>query len=478
MIPDIFQDGDNVVRHVLKCVDHVFRQLLHVRVSITHARRQIADGRLQGGDRAGDRPLRFLGGGAGNVHLRLDHVDRVDNIGVVADVIVDAGQLFRLIQQPLHFLFRAAKPQLQVVQHGVVLLSKALIGVLDALDVAAHLVGVVRHVRDGHVYQLHGFLGVAAQTAHQRSGEACRRLHVVVGAQARRLVGGFRVLYQLFGAALEQRLHAADQLLIVGIAVHDLHRSAGSNSQTGLRRMGNARRGVSHFLGALRHLVRRGADLFHGHARLPRSLRQVVQIALRLNDLPPEALELGAVLVHARVLQLLLGVFQLLQLVFGVAHSLGQQFLLLLQQLRVAGVELQQPLDVPQLSLRVVDLTVDALQRLVQTRHVAADFDGNALHPAVVCHAPTSLLGEKCVDIGLCGLVGVLVLVVGLLRVKVVDHAHGHPRQSLVRQPQLGAPQHKLRPVGLPGCLSHFFAGVLVVFWLAPHNSRITGSTS
>mgnify|MGYP004528520487 CR=1 FL=1 len=57
----------------------------------------------------------------------------------------------------------------------------------------------------------------------------------------------------------------------------------------------------------------------------------------------------------------------------------------------------------------------------------------------------------------------VLVLVIGLLRAHIVDHAHGHPRQSLVRQPQLSAAQHELRPVGLSGCLSHFFAGVLVV---------------
>ena len=269
-------------------------------------------------------------------------MDGVDDVGIVADVVLDAGQRFRLLQQPLHLLLGAAKAQLQVIQHGVVLLGKALISVLDTLDVAAHLVGVVRHVRDGHIRHLHGLPGVAAQTADQRRGKARGRLHIGIGAQARRLVGIVCVVHQCLGVALEQRLHAADQLLIVGIAVHDFYGRGSGGGKPGLRRAGNARRSVSHLLRPAGHLVRSRTDFLKSGVGLVGGPCQIIQRVFRLDDLSPEALKLVAVFVNARVLQLLLGVLQLLQLILGGAHSLGQQLLLLFQQLRVARIHLQQ----------------------------------------------------------------------------------------------------------------------------------------
>ena len=71
--------------------------------------------------------FRFLCGRAGDVHARLNDVNGVYHIGIGFEVIVDAGDRLGIGQQPLHFGFRAAIAELQVVQHRIVLLGKALI---------------------------------------------------------------------------------------------------------------------------------------------------------------------------------------------------------------------------------------------------------------------------------------------------------------------------------------------------------------
>ena len=84
---------------------------------------------------------------------------------------MDAGDRLRIGKQPLHFRFRAAVAELQVVQHRVVLLGKALICRLDHGHIRAHFVGVVGHIRNRHVGILDCLFGVAAKRLDQTCGE-------------------------------------------------------------------------------------------------------------------------------------------------------------------------------------------------------------------------------------------------------------------------------------------------------------------
>lgn len=68
--------------------------------------------------------------------------------------------------------------------------------------------------------------------------------------------------------------------------------------------------------------------------------------------------------------------------------------------------------------------------------------------------------------------------VITLLCQHIVNHAHGHIRQSFIRQIQLGASEHKYRAIWLPGRRSQFFAGTLVVWLVTRHSSSTAGRTS
>ena len=127
--------------------------------------------------------FRFLCGRAGDVHARLNDMDGIYHIGIGFEVIVDAGDRLRIGQQPLHFGFRATVAQLQVVQHRVVLLGKALIRRLDHGHIRAHFVGIVGHIRNCHVGVLDRLFGVAAEGLDQTCGERGDRLHILVCGQ-------------------------------------------------------------------------------------------------------------------------------------------------------------------------------------------------------------------------------------------------------------------------------------------------------
>ena len=135
------------------------------------------------------------------------------HIGQIAQIVVHAGKFFGIIQQTLHLGLRAAIAQLEVVQHGIVLLGKALIGILDILHIRAHLVGVVGHIHHGHVGKLGGGIGIFAHAGKQAGRKAGGLLHVVVGGEAHGLVRLCGILLDGIGTVLEQRLDAADALL-------------------------------------------------------------------------------------------------------------------------------------------------------------------------------------------------------------------------------------------------------------------------
>ena len=140
-------------------------------------------------------------------------MDRLVDVVQVVDVILDAGQLFRISQEALHLCLGATVAELQVVQHRVILLCEALIGVLDHVHGRAHLVRIVGHVYDGHVGHFGRFLSVSTEGLEQRRREARDRAHVVVGGHARRLVGTIRRRDDRVSCIAEERLHASDVLL-------------------------------------------------------------------------------------------------------------------------------------------------------------------------------------------------------------------------------------------------------------------------
>ena len=140
-------------------------------------------------------------------------MDGAVHVGQIAQIVMDAGDSLRVGQQTLHLGLRAAIAQLEVVQHGVVLLRKALIGILDILHIRAHLVGVVGHIHHGHVGKLGGGIGILAHAGKQAGRKAGGLLHVVVGREAHGLVSLCSILLDGIGTVFEQRLDAADALL-------------------------------------------------------------------------------------------------------------------------------------------------------------------------------------------------------------------------------------------------------------------------
>ena len=144
------------------------------------------------------------------------------HICVGGNVVLDTGYLLRIGKQSLHFLLCAAVAQLEVVEHRVVLLGKALVGILNGGHIRAHLVGVIGHIRDCHIRILCGFLGIAAERLDEACGKARDRLHVLVGGKSCRFVCVGGVPLNLLRGVLEQSVNAADQLLIVCISGNDL----------------------------------------------------------------------------------------------------------------------------------------------------------------------------------------------------------------------------------------------------------------
>ena len=168
-------------------------------------------------------------------------MDGTVHVGQIAQIIMDAGDLLRVGQQTLHLGLRAAIAQLEVIEHGVVLLGKALIGILDILHIRAHLVGVVSHIHHGHVGKLGGGIGILAHAGKQACRKAGGLLHVVVGRKAHSLVSlsrivkngllglhqgcifvfngihrfahGLSILFHALAACTKQRFNAADALL-------------------------------------------------------------------------------------------------------------------------------------------------------------------------------------------------------------------------------------------------------------------------
>ena len=135
------------------------------------------------------------------------------NILQIVDVILHTRELRRIIQQSLHLRFGATISQLQVVQHGIILLREPLVGILDGFHVSAHLIGIIRHIHHGHIRDLSRFCRIPGNTLQQRSRKAGHVLHILVGRHTSRLIGIVCVINDCLGAVLEQSFHSAYVLL-------------------------------------------------------------------------------------------------------------------------------------------------------------------------------------------------------------------------------------------------------------------------
>ena len=149
-------------------------------------------------------------------------MDGFHHIRIRGDVVLDAGYLLRIGKQSLHFLLRAAVAQLEVVEHRVVLLGKALVGILNGGHIRAHLIGVIGHIRNRHIRILCGFFCIAAERLDQACGKARDRFHVLIGRESCRFVCVGGIPLDLLRGVLEQGIHTADQLLVVRIGGDDL----------------------------------------------------------------------------------------------------------------------------------------------------------------------------------------------------------------------------------------------------------------
>ena len=109
---------------------------------------------------------------------------------------------------------------------------------------------------------------------------------------------------------------------------------------------------------------------------------QLFQFLSRFYDLTLERviLLLGDIPVGESGVCLLRRSLQRFQLFFRLGNGVAQELVLLRQQFRIAGVELQQLFYVLQLGLRVSDFGIDALERGLQLSGVTADFNGDALY--------------------------------------------------------------------------------------------------
>ena len=224
---DDLHAGQDVLQRSADGVGELLAESAHVGVLVAQSGEPVLPCGLHRVHGPLDGGRRLLGGRAADAEALLHSADGLGHVGERIDGKVvaflhHARQLVRVGDEPLHFRLGAAVAELEVVQHRVIAASKRLIRLLDGLDVGAHLVGVVRHVDDGLIAHLCGLGGVPAKRTDQRGREARDLVHIVVRADAGRLVRFGRVLLHSAGSALEQGVDAADRLLPRGIRAQRL----------------------------------------------------------------------------------------------------------------------------------------------------------------------------------------------------------------------------------------------------------------
>ena len=335
-------------------------------------------------------------------------MDGRDHVGIGGNIILDAGDFRSVIEKALHLLFGAAIPELQVVEHGVVLLREALVRVFDAGHVRAHLVGIVGHVGDGHVGVLRRLLGVTTEGGNQSRGEARHRLHVLVGGNTGGFVCVVRIILHSLRRVFEERINAAYQLFILCVGFDDFlaHRQScgagGSHGRTHRHKPGfqTLLQGFAQ-LGAVLFGFLYGIVEFFGRiSTIFRSAFIAFQLVLCGDDfaLKRPDLFLGGFTASELFLDLLLRLAQGFQLFFCRADCAGQNLLFLREKIGVARIELQELVDALEFLGKRVGLGFYTLQRLSQFGGIAANLDCDSFE-YLIGHELSllpKLLSERC----------------------------------------------------------------------------------
>jgi len=141
-------------------------------------------------------------------------MDGRNHICIRTDIILNAGNRLCIGKQTFHFGLGAAVAEFQVVQHRIVLLGKSLVCVLDESDIRTHLIGIIRHIGNGHIRILYCRLGISSKGRNKGGRKRCDRGHIVVCRHTRRLIGVVCIFLQCSRGILKQRIDTADQLLI------------------------------------------------------------------------------------------------------------------------------------------------------------------------------------------------------------------------------------------------------------------------
>ena len=142
---------------------------------------------------------------------------------------------------------------------------------------------------------------------------------------------------------------------------------------------------VLHLASELLHLLPGCRDLLRlDGAKVLILLFQAFEALLCLRNLPLQSivLILRDCAVLERLVCLLGGFLQCIQLLLGGIDLLLECLIFLGQKLRIAGVHLQEFVDVLQFGLRVFDLGVDTLEAGFELCGVAPDFNCDAFDPA------------------------------------------------------------------------------------------------
>ena len=122
-------------------------------------------------------------------------------------------------------------------------------------------------------------------------------------------------------------------------------------------------------------------DLLKRCARLVGGCLQLLELLLCFDDLSLERviLLLGDLAFRQRLIGLLCGGLQRLQLFLRLFDGVRQELMLLGKELRIAGIQFEQLLDILELGLGVFDLGIDALERGLEFCRISADLYGYAL---------------------------------------------------------------------------------------------------
>ena len=224
------------------------------------------------------------------------------------------------------------------------------------------------------------------------------------------------------------------------------------------------------FTGSRNLLSLHGAEVFI-------FLLQTFQALLGLSDLPLKGiiLLLRDCAVLERLIRLLGGFLQRVQLFLGRLNLLLEGFVFLGKQLRVARIELQELFHIFQLGLRIPDFRIDILQSGLELCGIATDLHGNALYS--VSHGSASFPASEIVIVALGSDLAILVIVVPALCVHVVHHADGQKIQIPDGDAELYAAEQEQRRCHLPLSWAKFFLDWTSVCTFRPQSSMSCGST-